>query len=61
MERVPTHADLEIPRVIPRAGERRDLAPRKFRREPLQPDVGKTHRRHRAAQLRRPAGADGQR
>lgn len=47
------HADLEIPRVIPRAGERCDLALGQLGREPLQADVGKTHRGHRAAQLHR--------
>ncbi len=36
------HADLEIPRVIPRAGQRRDLALGQLGREPLQPDVRKS-------------------
>ena len=54
--RLHRHADLKIPRVIPRAGQRRDFPLGQFRREPLQTNVGKTDRRHRAAQLRRPAG-----
>ena len=51
--RLHRHADLEIPRVIPRAGQRRDLALGQFGREPLLAEVGKTHRGHRAAQLDR--------
>ena len=49
--RLHRHTDLEIPRVIPRAGQRRDLPLGQLGREPLQPDVRKTHRRHRPAQL----------
>ena len=59
--RLHRHADLKIPRVIPRAGQRRDFPLGQLGREPLQTDVGKTDRRHRAAQLRRPAGCNGQR
>ena len=45
------HAGLEIPRIIPRAGQRRDLALGQLGCEALQPDVEKTHRGHRAAQF----------
>ena len=48
--------DFENMRVIPRPGQRRDFPLGQLGREPLQTDVGKTDRRHRAAQLRRPAG-----
>src|ERR1035437_6284707 len=45
---------LKLP-VSRRAGQRRDFSLRKLRREPLQTDVGKTNRGHRAAQLHAPA------
>ena len=53
--------DLKIPRVIPRAGQRRDFPLGQLGREPLQSDVGKTDRRHRAAQKPRATGGNGQR
>jgi hypothetical protein len=49
------HADLKIARVIPRAGQRRDFPLGQLGRKPLQRRVGKTNRRHRAAQMRRTA------
>ncbi len=51
--RLDRQTDLEIPRIIRRAGQRRDFSPRKTRREPLRTDVGKTRHRHRVAQMRR--------
>jgi hypothetical protein len=50
ISRLHRHADLEIPRVIPRAGQRRDLALGQLGSETLQADVGKTHRGHRPAE-----------
>jgi hypothetical protein len=49
------HADLKIARVIPRAGQRRDFPLGQLGRKSLQRRVGKTNRRHRAAQMRRAA------
>src|SRR6266849_885246 len=51
--RLDRQTDLETTRIIRRAGQRCDLASRKLRRETLHPDVGKTDRRHRVAQMHR--------
>ncbi len=62
------HADLKIARVIPRS--KFDFPPaispvvavrKHLGREPLQTDVAKTDRRHRAAQKPRATGGNGQR
>jgi len=55
------HAHLKIPRIIRRAGERRDFSLRQFRSQSLQRRVGKTERENRIIQTRRTAGRDGKR
>ena len=55
LARLHRHADLKIARVIPRAGQRRDFPLGQLGRKSLHTDVGKTHRRHSATQMRRAA------
>jgi hypothetical protein len=52
---------LKIARVIRRAGQRRDFPLGQLGREPLHTNIRKTDGRHRAAQIHRATGGNGQR